>query len=230
MRHEAVRADPISCPLQDAPLSSLERAGPISIFQRSLDHVIAEAIDELPAALLPSIRIDGDLAAIDRALRSALTDLRQWQSWLEAWLREDIAFLARLFTELTGAASLAVRLEPVSDDACSRFHADNMTHRLVTTYRGPGTEWVSPRDAHLVQDGILTEVSARRQLERGWVGVLRGAKRASPDAPALLHRSPPLRKPDEIRLFLAIDDARDWPGGQPGAVGSSGNREMPHES
>ncbi|MEW5420825.1 DUF1826 domain-containing protein [Amorphus sp. 3PC139-8] len=229
MRHEAFRSSAIPGPSgPDRITNSLDKAGPIAVFGRALDPVIARAIDDLPLDLFPSLRTEGDVAEIDTALRSALADLRRLQSWLEVWLRDDIAFLARLYSELTGASTLALRLEPVTDDACRRFHADNVTYRLITTYRGPGTEWVSPRDAYLVEDGELSDVSARRQLQRGWVGVLRGTKSAGSDAPALLHRSPPVRSREAARLFLAIDDARDWPGGQPKPAPSVRRHEPRH--
>lgn len=219
MRHEAFEAATTVAPTAAALFPGpLKNAGPIAVFRRSLDPVIAEAIDELLVELLPTVRVEGDWAIVDAALAAGLADLRRWQPWLEGWLRDDIAFLGRLFSELTGATSLAVRLEAVDDDACSRFHADNLSYRLVTTYRGAGTEWVSPRDAHLVQDGKLSDPSACRRLERGWVGALRGAKGATPDVPAVLHRSPPVRSPDAVRLFLAIDNTEDWPTARPAPV------------
>ncbi|WP_083923394.1 DUF1826 domain-containing protein [Amorphus coralli] len=210
---------PVAGPLAN----TLDRSGPITLLARTLDPVIARAIDEVPSEILPEMRADGDLEAIDAALRQGLADLRRWQPWLEAWLRDDVSFLARLFTELTDAPVLALRMEVIDDDACRRFHTDRVTHRLVTTYRGDGTQWVSPRDSHLVVDGRLEDDSACRRLERGAVGILRGSRNASPDAPAVLHRSPPVRGTDAVRLFLAIDDMRDWQAPQslraPGSAG-----------
>ncbi|MEO1550648.1 MAG: DUF1826 domain-containing protein, partial [Pseudomonadota bacterium] len=55
------------------------------------------------------------------------------------WLHADIVSLADMFADLLGVTYLRLRLEPVTTNACRKFHIDAITARLVCTYRGPGT-------------------------------------------------------------------------------------------
>lgn len=125
---------------------------------------------------------------IARAL--AKTRPLEWHAALIA----DIHDLARRFALLMDVDRLTVRLEPVTDDACRRFHADYVRARLITTYHGPGTEW------RLWQEG---EAGRIHRMDTGHVGVFKGLDWA----PQLrvLHRSPPIAGTDDIRLLLVID-------------------------
>ncbi|MBE7220146.1 MAG: DUF1826 domain-containing protein, partial [Caulobacteraceae bacterium] len=92
-----------------------------------------------------------------------------------------------------------------ADDMCRAFHVDNVTFRLVTTYRGPGTQWLAPRHLHEARDGEPLGPDAVREMPRGTVAILRGGRGATPERPGLLHRSPPIA--GTTRLFLAVDEA-----------------------
>ena len=63
-----------------------------------------------------------------------------------------------------------------------------------------------PRPEHAVlPDGEAPD--SIRRMDRGWIAVMRGGKAATPDVPALPHRSPPIAGTGETRLFVAIDEA-----------------------
>ncbi len=189
---------------QNAVRSRLLRADldaeSISIMQRQLDPAIMAAVDRMAFETFPHFRFETSIAHLAREIRSAMSSHLVGASWLRDWLAEDITFLGRLFVEMTRAQVLHVRLEGVDDDCCSKFHADNVSFRLVCTYRGPGTEWLRTCD-------VGTDAPIQH-LERGEVAILRGSRAATPERPALLHRSPPICGKDVKRLFLAIDDAR----------------------
>jgi hypothetical protein len=174
---------------------------------RVLDPSIAAALDEVPAASLPNLRLEGDLDAVQPALAEELGNVGFGPPWLRSWLTDDVSFLARLFQDLTGERHLQVRVEAVDDDACTRFHADNVRFRLVSTYRGPGTQWVVPNALALHQPDEDPPSYAIRQLGRGEVAIMRGRRAETPDCPSLLHRSPPIAGTGIVRLFLAIDEA-----------------------
>jgi Protein of unknown function (DUF1826) len=185
------------------------RGGPLGLIPRTLYPAIAGALDAVPAANLPKLRLSGPLAAIESGLRQGLAEAGFGPDWLANWLVEDIGAWGRLFQEVTGADRLRIRLESVEDDACRRFHTDNMRYRLVCTYRGPGTQWIEPRMAADLPVGAPMPEAAIRQLERGTVAIMRGGKQATTEAPGLLHRSPPIAGAGVTRLFLAIDDLGD---------------------
>jgi len=181
----------------------------MSVMQRSLEAVVTSALDSVPAGSLPELRVTGNLGQISSAVDSILRTTGFTPLWLAKWLSDDVVFLARLFQNATGATFLCVRLEAVEDNACERFHTDNVSFRLVTTYRGAGTEWISPTDVWAARED--TDLSAEKilRLDRGHVGIMRGQRHATMQAPALHHRSPRIAGTGVARLFLAIDDAAD---------------------
>lgn len=176
------------------------------LLPRELEPSIAERLD---AAKLPApirLRLTGEMSALPRAVADAAADLRLEPS-LADWLSADILELARLYRETTRAARLVVRIETIIDDACRLFHTDNVRFRLATTYRGPGTQWLDPADLSVLAEGATPAPESIRRMDRGWIAIMRGGKAATPDVPALPHRSPPIAGTGETRLFVAIDEA-----------------------
>ena len=207
---------PLPAPLPLSPCPTAQRlsrasirSGPIGIMARTLDPVILLALDGMASDSLPHLRLTGGIDSLRGSIEGGLKECGFNPHWLAQWLSEDAIFLAQLFQELTGARRLLLRLETVVDDACCRFHADNVRFRLVTTYRGPGTEWIAPRHAATMPtEAQLSDVRFSR-LDRGHVAIMRGSRAATAKRPALLHRSPPIAGSGVTRLFLAIDDEAD---------------------
>lgn len=103
-----------------------------------------------------------------------------------------IVALAQQVAEITGCGSLKIRLEIVEHDACRRFPMDMQTVRLLTTFHGPGTQWIE------------CDASERaHQLAADDVALLKG--RDWMHEPRILHRSPPVSASRETRLLLVID-------------------------
>ncbi|TDW67281.1 uncharacterized protein DUF1826 [Novosphingobium sp. PhB55] len=106
-------------------------------------------------------------------------------------LLADVALLARLHAGVAGKPGVTIRLEVVETDACRKFHADYVTLRTITTYRGVGTQWKRVDHERI------------HALKAGEVGVFKG--RLLREQPSILHRSPPIADSGETRLVLVID-------------------------
>ena len=95
---------------------------------------------------------------------------------------KDIRLLLEQFFVLSNAKQVGVRLEPVSTDNCRLFHVDFVGLRLVSTYYGPGTEWI--RNEHVNRIGlgkddnslILSPGAIIQRLNPGWVGLMKGER------------------------------------------------------
>jgi hypothetical protein len=115
-------------------------------------------------------------------------------------LRADIHDLATRFAALMGVPTVRIRLEAINTNACRRVHADYTDLRLISTYWGPGTEYVpagqEPPDAGLVR------------LAAGHVALFKGRLFGDGHAPCF-HRSPPAGDTGERRLVLVIDTPLD---------------------
>ena len=185
---------------------ALLRSGPVFVIPRQIPGEVAAILNAVPSNGLPRLRFEGapsDLHAhVWRAVEERLGELQ----WLATWLAEDIVDKADMMAQLTGAPELRVKLDVIEDDHCRKFHVDNVRLRLVTTYRGPGTEWISPRLSSTLAPGSLPPDDAIRHLPTGHVAVMRGGKGATPDRPGVLHRSPVIAGTGIVRLFLAIDE------------------------
>jgi hypothetical protein len=129
-----------------------------------------------------------------------------------AWLTMDVAVLIARLAHLADARRLRVSLGAVRTDQCRKFHVDYVRYRLVTTYVGPGTEWVPdaavrrealdhppdcPCDAN---KEIVKDASAIRYAVPGEVIVMKGA--LHPNSRGAVHRSPPIEGTGRVRVVL----------------------------
>lgn len=118
-----------------------------------------------------------------------------------AVLTESITSLAEAFAATLNAPWLRLRLEVVTGDACRKFHVDNVTARLVCTYRGTGTQYgLAPRGA---------EPEVVHTVPTGQPIVLRGMRWPTTPPSLLKHRSPPIAGTGQARLLLVLDPILD---------------------
>ncbi|MBG0811536.1 DUF1826 domain-containing protein [Methylosinus sp. H3A] len=194
--------DEAAAPVSRRAPRNLMQSRSICLIPRELEPGVAAALDATTLASPLRLRVTGEEETLRRALAQGLADAGLEPAWLAEWLVSDVMRLALLYREATRAGEIRVRLETIADDACRLFHVDFVRFRLVTTYRGPGTQWIAPAPG---ADPLAEEPI--RRLERGWVAILRGEKAATAEAPAQPHRSPPIAGTGVERLFLAIDEA-----------------------
>lgn len=174
-----------------------------AIWQRALPEGFAEEIAALPAARLPELRETLSVAGIGACLRDACAASRLPAGPLRDHLIGDVTAQAQLFAEISGARRLHLRLQPITTNACSRFHIDNLRLRMLCTYCGAGTEFA------LGAPGSAPEAPIA-DAPTGAVVLMRGTLWPGAEAPGVLHRSPPIAGSGQTRLLLVID-----PGDEP---------------
>ena len=131
-------------------------------------------------------------------------------------LIEDISKLVKLFCNLFNINQIWLRLDAINSPMCPRFHTDNLKCRLVTTYKGPATQWL-PND--LVnrdmlghgnnrkpneESGLFLKNTDIKELDVGHVALLKGETWIGNEGKGLVHRSPH-KKNNYKRLYLTID-------------------------
>jgi hypothetical protein len=128
-------------------------------------------------------------------------------------LREDVIQLADMYACLFEVSHLGLRLKTLDRPMCPRFHVDRVVCRLLTTYAGAGTEYLSNEEVDRRDLGkpvadpsalpVLTSGATVRQLPAGAVLLCKGESWPGNEGYGFVHRSPdPGGQP---RLMLSID-------------------------
>jgi hypothetical protein len=115
-------------------------------------------------------------------------------------LAADIRDLTHRFAGLMQVDEVRIRLEGINTNACRKIHADYTDVRLITTYSGPGTEYL-PHGQATSEENLV-------RLPAGHVALFKGRLFAEGHEPCL-HRSPPVGDTGEKRLVLVIDTPLD---------------------
>jgi len=146
-----------------------------------------------------------------RHLDKALPDLASYPH-----LKADIRLLAEMFSCLFGLRAIGLRLTPLTDSMCPKFHVDRVPCRLITTYVGTGTQWlphesvdrsklgVGSNGLSEAQSGVYSSPHAIQTLHPGDVALLKGEAWEDNEGAGLVHRSPTV-EPGEQRLLLTLD-------------------------
>ncbi|PCC97534.1 DUF1826 domain-containing protein [Halopseudomonas pelagia] len=121
----------------------------------------------------------------------------------------DVGYLVSLFACLLDARAVGVRLRTLDKAMCPRWHVDKVAVRLITSYVGPGSEWLTEQDSPRQQlggpaaDSCNDDVAARA-FACGEVALLKGERWHGNEGRGLVHRSPRLPL-GQRRLLLTLD-------------------------
>jgi Protein of unknown function (DUF1826). len=187
-----------------AGLGAINRSGvAMAIWRRSLPLCLGTWIDRLDASTLPSLRILVRTTDLRRAFLPLLAGSDMTAGAMRDLLVDDVEALVTAFSSIARCDLVDVRLERITDDACCKFHCDNIELRLLTTYRGATTQWVEPAHAAqaLAEQKGYTGPLQRLQLYD--VAVFKG--RQSDLAAGIVHRSPPIAGLGVVRWLLCLN-------------------------
>ena len=184
----------------------------ISIWERKLNNKIIEAgktiLDNNPKIEFSEVvKPKNVLNMLKRELVHSKEGL---------FLFNDISKLVKLFCELFDEDHAWLRIDAINKPMCPRFHTDYVRCRLVTTYVGPGTQWLPH---HLVnrsklghgnqgqpddKSGLFQKNVKIEQLDIGHVALLKGESWDGNNGSGLVHRSPHSEN-EYKRLYVTID-------------------------
>ncbi|HEC72789.1 MAG TPA: DUF1826 domain-containing protein [Methylophaga aminisulfidivorans] len=207
-----------------------------------LEHISSsEEVTDLASIYEPSI----NLALWQRSLTApVLSDVKQLikhsrtfagrgvmkpeeiSSWLQNTLRTDeysafeadVVHLAEVFSDLFDLTHVGVRLELLDKTMCPRFHVDKLLARLITTYDGATTQWLTEDNVNRDklgegamglpdnESGIVLNQAEIQTANIGDVLIMKGEGWINSDVRGLVHRSPEASV-DNKRLLLSFDFA-----------------------
>ena len=185
----------------------------MAVWNRSLDPLLRASVAHL-VSTDPGLQV-----SLMTTPRSAYTSLVKLLPDSDTHvLAEDVACLVDMFAYLFDIEHVGLRLTVLRGAMCPRFHVDKVPCRLISTYVGPGTQWLEHRtvdrsklgpSASLESDherGTYTAEQDIRVLESGAVGLLKGEAWDGNEGAGLVHRSP--SSEDTSRLLLTLDFGR----------------------
>lgn len=169
----------------------------VAVYRRRLGALLQTWLDALPADKLPRARLSLQTDQVRDALASLFEDNGIADDPCADMLLDDINSLAQFFGRVMKVTGINLRLDVVSDDACRKFHQDNVAARLLCTYRGRGTEFGACFSA--------PEPDVVHELQPGSAGIFKGRRWPGHISSAIYHRSPQIGGSGETRLLLVID-------------------------
>jgi hypothetical protein len=130
---------------------------------------------------------------------------------LSSLVASDMTAVISHFIHYTNAKKVKVKIEPVLDDMCRLFHVDNNKLRLLSSYCGAGTQWLTNDNVKREALGkgknedIVLDPQNIQQCQLLDILILKGEKWIPNNQGGAVHRSPPVVKGKERRLLLKID-------------------------
>ena len=176
----------------------------IAIYERD----ITSLSDEVNSLVEQNIefRASGDITTILNAISTGINPNEYPQVVL------DIQNLLHLYKEVTNSTSFRLLLATINNNMCRKFHTDVNDLRMLCTYTGPGTLWLTEDninqkalDARDDNESIVLDESQIQQAKTGAVVILKGAIYPQEGTRAIVHRSPTIEESGEKRLLLRLD-------------------------
>jgi len=172
-----------------------------TLLQRTLLREFQLWLDTLPTDQWPTGRIVLRADRLKDTVENlcAISALPKTEN--RALLINDIVHLGETFAALMGVSYLRLRLQKVTNNACSKFQIDAVSARLICTYRGTGTQYGVSYNGE-----EPTEIST---VATGSPILLRGTLWPEATSTQLLHRSPPIAETGKTRFLLVFDPVFD---------------------
>mgnify|MGYP003145008004 CR=1 FL=1 len=193
----------------------------IAIWQRHLQQEVQAYLNELLCkSNTIALKLSGSpeqlMEEIQRVFPSALIS-EQSSCISAAAFYADVHQVLEMFTCLFDAKILGLRINTLEHAMCPRFHTDNVAIRLITSYYGIATEWLSDqladrsalatvRASQIGTPGAIT--ASEHHIQRmgiGDVALFKGELWAGNEGHGIIHRSPVPTIEQPKRLVLTCD-------------------------
>ena len=176
----------------------------IAIYERDTSALSSEIEQLLDQDI--EFRSSGTLEAIMSDVSKAINPSEY------SLISQDVNRLLSHFKEVVEVKNFRMLLATVNTNMCRRFHTDVNDLRLLCTYSGPGTLWLTDDNINRRalddcsgNESIVLDESKVQQAATGAVVLLKGAIYPQLESKAIVHRSPTIEESGEKRLLLRID-------------------------
>jgi hypothetical protein len=179
-------------------------------WQRPENRIVKAYFEAVSSSLKIGVRNVFSLPSLHTELASSLPDGIGKEHAIK-----DIYLLADMLTCLFDCKEVGLRLTAINTAMCPRLHVDNIPVRLITTYVGPGTEWLPNEHVEQSNSNLnVTKVKSNqtslrynaqniKQLNSFDVSLIKGSAWGE-DHIAAIHRSCALAS-EQWRVVLTLD-------------------------
>lgn len=169
----------------------------VAICNRTLEADLHQWLATLPPEKLPKGRLSLTLGDVENAVVALFDDPLTARDPHVRQLGKDVKAQAEAFTRIMDIKSFEMRFDVVTNNACRKFHQDNVSARLLCAYRGRGTQYgicdTAPEPENIMD------------MPTGAVGLFKGRLWPAYERSSVYHRSPRIEGTGETRLLLVID-------------------------
>lgn len=176
----------------------------IAIYNRNIHHLNFEIYQLLKRKI--SLKANGTTESILSEISQTIST-ENYNS-----IYTDIKNSLITFSNISGGSNFKLLLATVTTNMCKRFHMDFNSLRLLCTYSGPGTLWLTEdninREAlnsNADNNSIVLNSNNIQQANTGDVIILKGANYGNQESLGIVHRSPSIEETKFQRLILRID-------------------------
>ena len=210
-QHVHIKSQEVRLGVEPAVLKSIAETGvEIAVWQRGVRFDWQEWLTQLPSQTLPCCRLQLALDEAFPALQAACNASGTPQGKLRNDFIADIAKLVRIFLTQAACDKVQLRLDVITDNACSKWHRDCTPIRMICTYRGPGTMWVPPHLSRQTLKEPGDEVLWASKMQTGDVAFFKGSGWPGQEHEGgVVHRSPNITGQGIARLVLVLDAVRE---------------------
>lgn len=169
----------------------------VAICNRTPNSGLHRWLANLDPEKLPKGRVSITLDEVETAVAGMFEDVQVAEDPHVQLLASDVAAQATAFVNIMDIKRFTMRFDVVTNNACRKFHQDNVTARMLCAYRGRGTQY-----------GVCDtgpEPDVIEDMQTGAVGLFKGRRWPGYGASAIYHRSPQIEGTGETRLLLVID-------------------------
>ena len=127
-------------------------------------------------------------------------------------LKKDIESLLIQYSAICNNSQLKIFFGVVDTDMCKRFHVDMYELRMLCTYQGQGTMWLSEDNinhealtSYQGNEKIVFNKDSVNQLNETDVAIIKGALYPNSRIGGLVHRSPSIESRKQKRVILRVE-------------------------
>jgi len=168
----------------------------IDLLKKEVNTLISQGVD---------FKLSGEIHTIQSEISKVIDPIEFYM------LFKDIKYLLYLFKKVTGNESVRLLLATIDTNMCTKFHADVNDLRMLCTYTGPGTLWLTEDNINRKalsncenNESIVINQSNIQQVKTGNVVILKGAKYQRKTTKGAVHRSPTMKKKKKDYYYVLI--------------------------